>query len=149
MRTFLTKTKPQESTAAGSCSISDNNKKSSKPQPNALRQALRQLRGGARSRRRSSSISTEETTETTETTESSELLSPNVMQFLTDVCPEDILPKILAFAGPQKTAVLSKVNHVWRDVIADEWTWRILCEDLYKVCFLDIVAFSPSFQTLT
>jgi hypothetical protein len=58
----------------------------------------------------------------------------NVMEFLIDVCPEDVLPKILAFAGPQKTAALSKVNRVWRDVIAEEWTWRVLCEDLYKVC---------------
>jgi hypothetical protein len=59
--------------------------------------------------------------------------TPNVMEFLIDVCPEDVLPKILAFAGPQKTAALSKVNRVWRDVIAEEWTWRVLCEDLYKV----------------
>jgi hypothetical protein len=55
------------------------------------------------------------------------------MQFLIDICPEDILPKILAFAGPQKTAALSKVNRVWRDVIDEDWTWRVLCEDLYKV----------------
>jgi hypothetical protein len=68
-----------------------------------------------------------------ENMESSEPSTPNVMEFLIDVCPEDVLPKILAFAGPQKTAVLSKVNRVWRDVIAEEWTWRVLCEDLYKV----------------
>jgi hypothetical protein len=66
------------------------------------------------------------------------------MEFLIDVCPEDILPKILAFAGPQKTTALSKVNRVWRDVIAEEWTWRVLCEDLYKVCsYSFFVFFSP------
>jgi hypothetical protein len=59
---------------------------------------------------------------------------PDVMNFLVDLCPEDVLPKILAFAGPQKTATLSKVNRVWRDVIAEDRTWRVLCEDLYKVC---------------
>jgi hypothetical protein len=61
-------------------------------------------------------------------------LQPNVLTFLTDLCPEDILPKILAFAGPQKTAALSKVSRVWRDVINEDQTWRVLCEDLYKVC---------------
>jgi hypothetical protein len=59
---------------------------------------------------------------------------PNVMTFLIDLCPEDILPKILAFAGPQKTAALSKVSRVWRDVVNEDQTWRVLCEDLYKVC---------------
>jgi hypothetical protein len=65
------------------------------------------------------------------------------MEFLIDVCPEDVLPKILAFAGPQKTATLSKVNRVWRDVIAEEWTWRVLCEDLYKVCSCYFFVFFP------
>jgi hypothetical protein len=69
----------------------------------------------------------------TENMESSKPSMPNVMEFLIDVCPEDVLPKILAFAGPQKTAALSKVNRVWRDVINEDWTWRVLCEDLYKV----------------
>jgi hypothetical protein len=59
---------------------------------------------------------------------------PDVMKFLIELCPEDVLPKILAFAGPQKTAALRKVNRVWRDIIAEERTWRVLCEDLYKVC---------------
>jgi hypothetical protein len=97
------------------------------PKSMDLMKALRQLRG-PRSRHQSSLSSTE-----TETTESSEHSTPNVMQFLIDICPEDILPKILAFAGPQKTAALSKVNRVWRDVIDEDWTWRVLCEDLYKV----------------
>jgi hypothetical protein len=67
-------------------------------------------------------------------TVASEQPQPNVMDFLADLCPEDVLPKILAFAGPQKTAALSKVSRVWRDVINEDQTWRVLCEDLYKVC---------------
>jgi hypothetical protein len=58
----------------------------------------------------------------------------NVLTFLITLCPEDALPKILAFAGPQKTAALSKVSRVWRDVINEDRTWRVICEDLYKVC---------------
>jgi hypothetical protein len=96
--------------------------------PVSLKKTLMQIRS-PRSRRRASLSSFQ-----TQTTESSEPSTPNVMDFLIDVCPEDVLPKILAFAGPQKIAALSKVNRVWRDVIAEEWTWRVLCEDLYKVC---------------
>jgi hypothetical protein len=93
-----------------------------------LMKALRHLRG-PRIRHQASLASFGET----ETTETSEASTPNVMEFLIDMCPEDVLPKILAFAGPQKTAALSKVNRVWRDVINEDWTWRVLCEDLYKV----------------
>jgi hypothetical protein len=127
------KKKSRESTTSGS-SVSSRKKKKAPivlktklPKSMDLMKALRQLRG-PRSRHQSSLSSTE-----TETTESSEHSTPNVMQFLIDICPEDILPKILAFAGPQKTAALSKVNRVWRDVIDEDWTWRVLCEDLYKV----------------
>jgi hypothetical protein len=104
--------------------------KSKKPPSIFLIKAFKQVRRPFI--RRQTSLSSIET----EHTESSEQLpsKTNVMEFLIDVCPEDVLPKILAFAGPQKTAALSKVNRVWRDVIAEEWTWRVLCEDLYKVC---------------
>jgi hypothetical protein len=128
--------KSRESTASSS-SVSSRKKKSpfalkTKVPPSMdLMKALKQLRG-PRSRHKSSLSSIE-----TETTESSEASTPNVMDFLIGVCPEDVLPKILAFAGPQKTAALSKVNRVWRDVINEDWTWRVLCEDLYKVCFLN------------
>jgi hypothetical protein len=140
---FATRTKCRESTTASinSSSVSRNKKKSSKP---SLKEALRQLRG-PRSRHHQSSVSSFET----DSTESEVPATVNVMEFLIDVCPEDILPKILAFAGPQKTAALSKVNRVWRNVIAEEWTWRVLCEDLNKVCFLDILALSPYFQILS
>jgi hypothetical protein len=144
MRTFQfpTKARSRESMPVGSSSISGNRKRSSKPPLNALKQAMKHLHGPW-SRRRASSI------ETAESAKSLEPSTPNVMEFLIDVCPEDVLPKILAFAGPQKTATLSKVNRVWRDFIAEEWTWRVLCEDLYKVCFLHIVASLPYFQIFT
>jgi hypothetical protein len=128
-----TKKKSRESTASSSISVSSRKKtsfvmKTKLPPSMDLMKTFKQLRG-LRNWHPSSLSSIE-----TETTESSEPSTPNVMEFLTDVCPEDVLPKILAFAGPQKTAALGKVNRVWRDVIAEEWTWRVLCEDLYKVC---------------
>jgi hypothetical protein len=103
----------------------------------SIKKALMQIRG-PRSRLKASLPVIE-----TENMESSEPSTPNVMEFLIDVCPEDVLPKILAFAGPQKTATLSKVNRVWRDVITEEWTWRVLCEDLYKVCPCSFFFFFP------
>jgi hypothetical protein len=140
MRTFQlsTKTKSRESTTAGNSSVSSNKKKSSKP--SSLKQVLRQLRG-PRSRCRASSTIDTETTESEEETS-----TPNVLEFLTHVCPEDLIPNILAFAGPQKTAALSKVNRVWRDMIAKDRTWRVLCEELYKVCFLNTIASSTYCQ---
>jgi hypothetical protein len=109
-----------------------------------LKKAFKQIRGPLNRRRYSlSSIKMEQT-------ESSEQSPLNVMEFLIDICPEDFLPKILAFAGPQKTAALSKVNCAWRDVIAEEWTWRVLCEDLYKVCsYSFIVSRLPGSSMLT
>jgi hypothetical protein len=58
------------------------------------------------------------------------------MLWLETECPQDLLPKILAFAGPQVTAVFGRTNRFWRDVVNKESTWRTLSEDLYKVCFL-------------
>jgi hypothetical protein len=148
----LSPKKKSRESATSSSSVSSRKKrapiflKTRLPPSMDLMKALRQLRGprSPRSRHQSSLSSTE-----TETTESSEQSTPNVMEFLIDVCPEDILPKILAFAGPQKTSALSKVNRVWRDVIDEDWTWRALCEDLYKVCFLHIIASCPYSQLLT
>jgi len=59
--------------------------------------------------------------------------TPNVLNFLQKDCPHDVLPKILAFAGPQKTAVLARTNHHWNKIITKEATWRVMCEELYKV----------------
>jgi hypothetical protein len=44
-----------------------------------------------------------------------------------------LLPRILAFAGPQMTAAIGRTNRFWHGVIVKESTWRTLCEELYKV----------------
>lgn len=59
--------------------------------------------------------------------------TPNVMEFLTEYCPPDVLPKILAYAGPQKAASFAQVNRYCRDIMEEQWTWKCLCEELYKV----------------
>ena len=58
----------------------------------------------------------------------------NLIQFLTKDCPTDVLPKILAYAGPTATATLQQTSRHFRTVLDAEGTWRGLCEELYKVC---------------
>jgi hypothetical protein len=48
-------------------------------------------------------------------------------------CPQDVVPKILAYCGPKTTATLFQCSRFWRDLISEEDTWRIMCEELYKV----------------
>lgn len=55
------------------------------------------------------------------------------MSFLQDSCPSELLPKILAYCTPQKIATLSRVDWTWYRIIMDDATWRVLCEELYKV----------------
>jgi len=56
----------------------------------------------------------------------------NLTQFLTVDCPTDVLPKILAYAGPISAAALKQTSRHFRDVLNTEGTWRGLCEELYK-----------------
>jgi hypothetical protein len=118
-------------------SLESNNSSSQSKMPTSsmLKRTFEKMRG-TRSGSRSSLSSLDASSSSSETVNivSSGQPQPDVMNFLIDLCPEDVLPKILAFAGPQKTAALSKVNRVLRDVIAEDRTWRVLCEDLYKVC---------------
>jgi hypothetical protein len=76
--------------------------------------------------------------------ESSEASTPNVMEFLIYVCPRTFSRRSSHLQAPQKTAVSSKVNRVWRDVVAEEWTWRVLCKDLYKVRSCSFLVSIPS-----
>jgi hypothetical protein len=59
----------------------------------------------------------------------------NVLQWLEASCPNDVVPKVLAFCGPQLTSTLMATNRYWFQLIArNDGTWRSLCEGLYKVC---------------
>jgi len=58
--------------------------------------------------------------------------APNVMQWMQKDCPKDVVPLILAFAGPQKVAAIGKTNRFWCQVMDQEETWSRLCESLYK-----------------
>ena len=66
-------------------------------------------------------------------TSKSSFSAPNVMQWMQKDCPKDLVPLILAFAGPQKVAAIGKTNRFWYQVMDQEETWSRLCECLYKV----------------
>ena len=56
----------------------------------------------------------------------------NVLQWMEWSFPEDVMPKILSFAGPQTTSILSRTNRHWNSLVCKESTWRVMCEDLHK-----------------
>ena len=64
---------------------------------------------------------------------------PNSLEWLQKDCPADVLPVVLAFCGPQQTAALSKTNKHWNSLIRREGTWRVLCEELYKVRYVLVI----------
>jgi hypothetical protein len=40
---------------------------------------------------------------------------------------------VLSFCGPQKSWTLMKTNRFWYHLITNDATWRVVCEDTYKV----------------
>ena len=57
-----------------------------------------------------------------------------LMDWLQSDCPHELIPRVLAYAGPQAAAALSQTSKFWNEVMSLESTWRSLCEELYKVC---------------
>ena len=58
----------------------------------------------------------------------------NVLEWLNDDAPSELLPKILSFCGSRKLNALSRVNKRWNAVMRYDSVWRTLCEDTHKVC---------------
>lgn len=54
------------------------------------------------------------------------------MHWLQSDCPHDLIPRVIAYAGPQTAAALSQTSKYWKEVMEQESTWRSLCEELYK-----------------
>lgn len=57
----------------------------------------------------------------------------NVLVWMQESCPSDLLPKIFTFCGPQTMAVLSRTSHFFHDTMQQEGTWMVLCTELGKV----------------
>jgi hypothetical protein len=71
-----------------------------------------------------------------ETVTAAAVTAAALFSFLETDCPQDVLPKILAYAGPKKAAALSQTNRFWKNVTSKEGTWRVMCEELYKVRYI-------------
>jgi len=90
---------------------------------------------------RKSSSSLSKTTQDTSSTSSLEtkmastqhLGASNPMRFLQENCPEDVIPLVLAYAGPQQAGVLKRTNRHWKYILDKETTWKVMCKELYKV----------------
>lgn len=74
----------------------------------------------------------------------------NVLRWMQEICPSDILPKILSYSGPQCMTVLSKTNKFFRDTMQQEGTWMVLCTELGKVsldCCDEIIGAQEEIRT--
>jgi len=56
----------------------------------------------------------------------------NVMEWLLDEAPIDLVPQILSFVGSRKLMALSSLNSKWHRMIMAEPTWQTLCTDTGK-----------------
>jgi hypothetical protein len=63
------------------------------------------------------------------------IMTKNVLQWMKDDAPPELLPRILSFCGSRRLTALSKVNRKWNDIINEESIWRVMCEDTHKVSF--------------
>jgi len=57
----------------------------------------------------------------------------NVLQWMKDDAPPELLPRILSFCGSRRLNALSVVNKKWNAIINEESVWRVMCEDTHKV----------------
>jgi hypothetical protein len=109
---------------------------SSSPKSLSLGSKFRQLSASVASPlgRRSSRSSVSSSKSTNTMSELDVAAADNALfRFLENECPQDVLPKILAYAGPRKAAALRQTNRFWKNVTNKEGTWRVMCEELYKV----------------
>ena len=58
--------------------------------------------------------------------------SLNVLCWLLDEAPSDIIPRVLSYAGSRKIDVLSRTNKAWRATTLSDAVWRTACEDTGK-----------------
>jgi len=72
------------------------------------------------------------TTETDTDSGANNIIAPNVLTWLNDEAPNDIVPKILSYAGIHRVHALSLTNKSWRRTCDSEAVWRTLCEDTHK-----------------
>ena len=67
------------------------------------------------------------------TTVQSKFADPsNILEWLHDEAPDDILPRVLSFDGSRRIATLSLASKSWRRMCLSETVWQTACEDTGK-----------------
>mmetsp|Transcript_23490 Transcript_23490/g.52047 ORF Transcript_23490/g.52047 Transcript_23490/m.52047 type:complete len:811 (-) Transcript_23490:168-2600(-) len=56
----------------------------------------------------------------------------SILVWLHDDAPQDILPRVLSFAGSRKISTLSRTSKSWRTICLSETVWQTACEDTGK-----------------
>jgi len=56
----------------------------------------------------------------------------NILQWLHDEAPSDILPRVLSYAGSRRISTLSLASRSWRRLCLSDAVWRTACEDTGK-----------------
>jgi hypothetical protein len=60
--------------------------------------------------------------------------NPAMVTFLQGgACPRDVLPLVLAYAGPRTAQALARTDRFWHNLLREEGTWKVQCQELYKV----------------
>lgn len=75
-------------------------------------------------------------------------MTSDLMAWLQQECPRDILGHVLSYAGPQTAQVLYRTNTFWYRLIQEEATWRTMCEGLYKVRIVSVVISSSVIEVV-
>jgi len=61
------------------------------------------------------------------------VLCQHAVHWMNECCPNDVIPYIYAFLGPKLTQTLGDLTPYFESTLAEEQTWKVLCEELYKV----------------
>ena len=61
------------------------------------------------------------------------VVTVNVLQWMREDAPPELLPRILSFCGSRRMGALSMVNKKWNTIVNSDSVWRVMCEDMHKV----------------
>ena len=65
-------------------------------------------------------------------------MGKNILEWMQQDAPPELLPKLLSFVGSRKMAALGRANRAWNETTKDESVWRMMCEDTHKVRVLNL-----------
>jgi len=103
--------------------------------PSPPRHSLIQLTSNANPRGEASnwSLHSQGTSNAITMTPITKKATKNVVEWMNDDAPSEIMLRILSFCGSRKLNALSRTSKMWNALVKDESVWRVLSEDTHKV----------------